>query len=600
MPTTDRRVRSYLEKNLARSRPKGSGKGREYSRESLPTETQEHLQKLELQEVLSAIPSAADTSDQVATNLPAVRPNTALVVSGPPSDQLTSAQRERDMARRLVMRTMRDLQAMLGCSKRGAAIELLKRARNGELAAVMVTKLKLAADERGRLQGEAEGLPSVVTLCRWARTQAAGRSLAPLPSKLPDLSVRGWYRPFFALTDRPQKPTLRWAHEQLLAAWRPEWADAPGNPPPSYDAVVYAYNKRSKVDRLKGRHTGSALRSKMFFHKRTYEGMAPGTEVHADGWTTHFTAPDPKTGSYVTYEVWHFHDVATRFVPPMAVGMTENTDVILQGLERCIRVLGVPCIWQTDHTSSVKNARVKGEDDHAGLDDRLGLTVVHPQTVGNSQANGIAENFNTWLDRESRELATYQHPSRMDSGSFVRVRRITNAMVREAHNPAERARLRAAAMQAGKGIVFDTHAEALAWLAGKADKWNNHPHRELPRVRDEATGRMVHMTPRQSLDAAIAAGWEPVALTEAELVEEFRPHLRKKVTRGTVTPYGGMRYHHPDLAHHEGEEVLVAVARRTQARGDRVRGAQGARHQRRADRRCGVGRAGRGGLAGQR
>lgn len=562
MPSSEFGCREWLKKNLANTRPKVRGKGREYSRESLPAETQQYLQALDLQEVLSAIPEgASDTPAAAGANLPAVRSGSDLVVSGPPSDQLTAAQRERDLARRLVVRTLRDLQATLGCSKRAASIDLLKRARNGELPAVMVAKLKLAADERGRLQGEAEGLPSVVTLCRWARTQAAGRSLAPLPSKLPDMSVRGWYRPFFALTDRPQKPTLKWAHEQLLAAWRPEWADAPGSPPPSYDAVVYAYNKRSQIDRLKGRHTGSALRSKMFFHKRTYHGMSPGTEVHADGWTTHFTAPDPKTGAFVTYEVWHFHDVATRYVTPMAVGLTENTDVILQGLERCIRVLGVPCIWQTDHTSSVKNARVKGEDDHAGLDDRLGLTVVHPQTVGNSQANGIAENFNTWLDRESRELATYQHPSRMDSGTFVRVRRITNAMVREANNPAERARLRAAAMQAGKGIVFDTHADALAWLAGKEEKWNNHPHRELPRVRDDATGRMVHMSPRQSLDAAIAAGWKPVLLTDAELVEEFRPHLRKKVTRGTVTPYGGMRYHHPHLAHHEGEEVLVAVDR---------------------------------------
>lgn len=75
------------------------------------------------------------------------------------------------------------------------------------------------------------------------------------------------------------------------------------------------------------------------------------------------------------------------------------------------------------------------------------------------------------------------------------------------------------------------------------------------------TGRMEHMTPQQSLDAAIAAGWQPVALTEAELVDEFRPHARRKVTRGTVTTRGGARYHHAELAHLEGEEVLVAEDR---------------------------------------
>lgn len=563
MPGTERGCLKWLEKNLAISRLKVRGKGREYSRDSLPAETQAHLQKLDLQEVLQALPAAATAAaDTPAPNLPALRANQAVALHGEVSHQLTDAQRQRDLARRLVLRAMRDLQAALGCSVKSAAEEIHRRHRSGELPAVLLLKLQQATDDARQRYGATAGLPSVNTLRRWAQLQAEGRSLAPRPGNLPDLSVRGWYRPFFALTDRPQKPTLKWAHEQLLAAWQPEWADAPGAPPPSYKAVVRAYNKRSQVDRLKGRHTGSALRSKMFFHKRTYAGMAPGTEVHADGWTTHFTAPDPKTGAYVTYEVWHFHDVATRYVTPLAVGLTENTDVILQGLERCIRVLGVPCIWQTDHTSSVKNARVKSlDDDHAGLDERLGLTVVHPQTVGNSQANGIAENFNTWLDREARELATYQHPSRMDSGTFVRVRRITNAMVKAADRPAERARLRAQAMKLGKGIVFDSHADALAWLDGKTAKWNAHPHRELPKLRDEATGRMVHMSPQQSLDAARAAGWQPVALTEAELVEEFRPHLRKKVTRGTVTPYGGMRYHHPDLAHHEGEEVLVAVDR---------------------------------------
>ena len=560
MPGTSRGCLKWLEKNLAASRRKVRGKGVEYSRLSLPQETQDHLQALELAEVLERPPSPdpRPPANPAPQTLPALRQTTALAAPQDSAD-LTARQREVDLARRLVVRSLRDLRDTLGCSRRRAAIEIRTRARNGQLAPVMVAKLKLATDARGRQADGCDDLPSVVTLSRWDRDHAAGRSLAPKPSTLPDLTIRGWYRPFFALTDRPQKPTLKWAHEQLLGAWRPEWAFPAGSAPPSYDAVVYAYNRRSQVDRLKGRHTGSALRSKMFFHKRTYHDMAPGTEVHADGWTTHFTAPDPKTGAYVTYEVWHFHDVATRWVPPLAVGLTENTDVILLGLENCIRELGVPCIWQTDHTSSVKNARVL--DEHAGLADRLGLTVVHPAEVGNSQANGMAENFNTWLDREARELATYQHPGRMDSGTFVRVRRITNAMVKAADRPAERARLRAEAMRVGKGIVFDSHAEAVAWLEAKRQKWNAHAHRELPKVRDEATGRLVHMSPQQSLDAARAAGWEPVALTAAELAEEFRPHLRKTVTRGTVAPYGSMRYHHADLAHHEGEEVLVAVDR---------------------------------------
>jgi putative transposase len=564
MPTTDRGVRARLEKNLPASRPKGSGEGKglEYARDSLPEETRQYLIDQETKAILQS-DSEIQAQDQAyeehrAARQVAIREGRSLGDPRPPVET-TVAQRQCDLDRRLVLRALRQLQEVHGCSVKAAATLLLDEARAGRLTPVMVAKLKGATDGRGAggKAGPGDGLPSVMSLRRWEAADRAGHSLAPRASRVVDLRVRGWYAPFFALTDRPQKPTLRSAHDQLLKIWQPAWADEPGGAPPTYEQAVYAYSKRSRIDSLKGRHTGSALRAHQFYRKRTYHGMTPGTEVHADGWNTHFTAPHPKTGQFVTYEVWHFHDVATRYVPPMAVGLTENTDVILQGLQLAIRELGVMCIWQTDHTSSVKNQQVL--DEHSGLADRLGFTVVHPVAVGNSNANGIAENFNTWLDREARELATYQHPQRMDSGTFVRVRRITNAMVRAAHQPAERAALRAQAMRIGKGIVFDSHQEALDWLESKRQKWNAHAHRELPRVTDEVTGRLRHMSPAESLAAARVAGWEPVMVQEAVLVDQFRPHLRKKVTRGTVSPYGGMRYHHPELAHHEGEEVLVAV-----------------------------------------
>lgn len=569
MPTTERGVQLWGKKNLTGSRSKKRGKGLEYSRDSLPAETQEYLDAQDRQAVLQQLlpaPEPTPAAPPAPATALATRPQTpppralATPAAAPAEPDTTAEQRQRQLARLLVLRTLRQLQDVEGCSTRQAALLLLQHARAGQLAPALVSKLREACDERGAGgKAAADGLPSRVTLQRWDRAEREGRSLAPRASAELSLAVRPWHRAFFALTDRPQKPTLKQCHEQLLASWRPEWADTAGAPPPSYDMARREYEKRSQTDRLKGRHTGSALRSRTFYRHRTYAGLAPFTEVHSDGWTSHFTAPHPVTGQYVTYEIWHFHDVATRYVTPMAVGTTENTDVILQGLQNCIRVGGVMAVWQTDHTSSVKSQRVMEE--HSGLADRLGISVVHPAEVGNSQANGMAENFNTWLDRQARELATYQHPHRMDSGTFTRVRRITNAMVRAASQPAERAALRAKAMKLGKGLVFDSHAQALDWIAQLEARWNNHPSRSLPKLRCPATGRLVHMTPRQSLDAAIAAGWEPMRLPETVLVDQFRPHLRKKVTRGTVTPYSGMRYHHADLAHHEGEEVLVAVDR---------------------------------------
>jgi putative transposase len=547
----------WCEKNLAVTRGKLRGKGLEYSRASLPVETQEYLADKEIQASIEYLPHTAPSGKQTQ---PDNQPGRQVTPSALPPVPPTDAQKLCGLARMLVLRALRDIEEIQGCSTRRAAHQLLARARAGELTPALLSKLQQACDERGRNPADAanaDGLPSPGSLQRWARQHAQGHDLTPRASAVPSLGVLAWYRPFFALTDRPQKPTLKQAHEQLLAAWRPEWAATPGGLSPGYDAVVRAYNKRSKLDQIKGRHTGSALRAKTLYMKRTYHAMAPFTEVHSDGWTTHFTAPHPVTGQFVTYEIWHFHDVATRYVTPLAVGQTENTDVILLGLQNCVRVGGVPAIWQTDHTSSVKNQRVM--DEHSGLAERLGISVVHPAQVGNSQANGIAENFNTWLDIQARELATYQHPTRMDSGTFVRVRRLTNAMVRAADRPQERALARERAMRMGKGIVFDSHAQAMDWIVGQAQRWNNHRHRELPKVQDPHTGRWTHMTPQQSLDAAIAAGWEPMKLPDDVLLEQFRPHLRKKVTRGTVTPFGGMRYHHSELAHFEGEEVLVVV-----------------------------------------
>lgn len=464
---------------------------------------------------------------------------------------LTAEQRTQLTARRVVLAQVKNLTQRDALTTTAACQVLLDQAAAGLAPADLLTMLQAARSPRGR--PSANGLPSLRALQAWLGQEATGRGIAPRPTAAA-LAVRPWHAVAVELRQRPQGSTLAWLHEQLLAHWQDGWGS-----PPSYSALARFFREQfSKTDQIKGRYTGSELRARTFYQHRTSAGLRPFQEVHADGWTTHFTAPHPISGEFVTYEVWHFHDVATRYLTPLAIGLTENTDVILAGLRACVEFGGVPSIWQTDSTRSVKNDRVKN-DLQAGLSQRLGISIVHPQTVGNSQANGIAENFNTWLDRQARSLATYQHPSRMDSGTFTKVRRLTNAMVKAGPGTPEREHQRQLAIRLGKGIVFDSHTEAIDWLRSLEDRWNDKPHRSLPRVRCALSGRQVHQTPRQALEAARAAGWQPVALSEAELVDAFWPHLKKRVRRGTVTPYNGQRYHHPDLAHIEGDEVMVAI-----------------------------------------
>lgn len=470
-------------------------------------------------------------------------------------DGSTPADRDQERARGRVLDALAKLQADTGCSQEAALITLITSARAGLLPAVTVAALRMARDNRGRKSATADGLPSDRSLKRWLAKERKGESLRAKKPEA-DMEVQPWYALAVALKQRPQKPTYKWIHEQLVEQWDAAW----GAEPPSYD-VVYRFfrDKFSQFEQLKGQHLGSSLRAHMFYQHRSAAGMAPFVEVHADGWNTHFTAPHPVTGEFVTYEVWHFRDVATRFVTPPSIGLSESFEVIAKGLENCIRVGGVPAVWQTDSTGSVKNDRMK-LDPVTSIAERGGITIVHPQEVGNSQANGICENFNTYLDRESRELATYQGAG-MDSLALKRVKKITEKMVKAARagDLATRDQMKREAERAGKGLVFESRDHAVAWINSKIDKFNDTPHSSLPKIADPMTGKRRHQTPREALHEAQAAGWQPVLMDEASLIDLFRPHLRKTVRRGCVSPFGGQRYYHAELPHWEGKEVQVAI-----------------------------------------
>lgn len=397
------------------------------------------------------------------------------------------------------------------------------------------------------------------TLNKWISIYKETGLYAPLKhQKL--LRIEAWHAQAIALRQSPQGRTKRWIYDQLVA-------QLGESAPSSYDVLCSFFrNDLSAIDQLKGRHTGSALRSHKFYQHRTSEGLVPAMEVHADGWNTHFTAPHPVTGEFVTYEVWHFHDVATRYVTPPGLGLTEKFEVIAKGLENYIRVFGVPLIVMTDSTKIIRGSARFTKDPVRSIEERVGCTITHPKEVGNSQANGICENFNTsYLDKRSRELATYQSKGQMDELTFKRVGKLTAAMVKAANagDLAERDHKKREAERMGKGLVFTSHAEAVEWLNRIHFEYNDKPHRSLPKVRGD-DGRLRHQTPAEALAQHRANGWEPAlmgetqAAHEAFLVDTFRPRVIVKVTRETVTPYGRMRFRNADvLGHWNGKEVVV-------------------------------------------
>lgn len=390
------------------------------------------------------------------------------------------------------------------------------------------------------------------TYFKWVAVKKARGVPAPLKREK-DLRVKPWHAAAITLMQRPQGTTFRYVHDTLSAEF----------PYLSYDMITRFFSDEfSKIDVLKNRWTGSALKTHQKFNLRKTDDLLPWDELHMDGWATHATFPHPVSGHFVTYEIWHAHDMATRYTPPVSIGLTENFEVIAGCIENAIRFGGLIRTIQTDSARVIKNSKAMKTDPHIALANRFGFTLVNAKEVGNSQANGTPENYNQTLDRACRELATYQGKG-MDTLTYKRVRKITEKMVKAQHggHEEEQAQLKLEAEKMGKGLVFTSKQDAVIWINNQIDKTNNRPHRALPKIKDATTGKLRHETPTEALKRFVDAGWQPIKVDEEILIAEFRPQIKQKVYRQMVKPYGDMYYEHDALNHRNGEEVVVIFDR---------------------------------------
>jgi putative transposase len=479
-------------------------------------------------------------------NTPAKGGNSALTQAAPQrslSDYRTS-QREHDLAIRTVMRWLENYPG-----SRAKALAALNQGHHDQTLDRPLVYALAHCRQKNSGKATTAAVLTQNTVDKWlARYKKQGDYIPQVREK--DCHVKAWHEPALALYLRPQKPSIA----SIAQALQPSYPDL------SYDQLYqFLRHDLSRLDVIKGQNTGMQRREQLYSRRRSHADMAPWDEVHADGWNTHFTAPHPVTGEYVTYEVWDFHDVATRYVPPLSIGLTENTEVIAKGIENAIRDYGVMAILQTDSTKIVKNNKKFSGDPILSLSDLVGFTIVHPKAVGNAHANGIAENWHSWIDKEARVLSTYQAKN-MDSLSLRRTQKLTAKLVkaRAAGDLDAIADLSKDIAKTSPGLLFETHEQAVEWLEGIRVKWNNKPHSSLKKIKDPATGRQRHQTPQDCLNEFVANGWQAIRIDESQLIDLFRPRKKIKVRLGVVKPYGDMRFRHPDLDHWEGQEVVVA------------------------------------------
>ncbi|WP_306603878.1 Mu transposase C-terminal domain-containing protein [Azonexus sp.] len=559
-----------------------AGRGLAYPASSLPKAIRETVQDWATRKLFKGLPevASAPVSAMVVTKPLAIRAPIS-------AEQADAEQLICQQARLCILASLRKAVASGQAKSESAAIDAwLTILVNGEATPQQVFWSALANDKNGfryevsyatgtpvaiALEGqEIETFAAKLTkrsLQRWLAQWKEDGDNALIPGKrTPDMTFPGWAPYFLAYMQRPQKPTMKSAYEamekQLKAdGWKPHSGagTVKAKEYPDYSTVTKWYNaKYSKLDAKKGRNTGSALNPFKFHHVRSAEGMVPLQEVHSDGWSTKFYAPHPVSGKWVTGEVWHSHDVATRkaYVHERAIGLSESTTVIMGSLYAVCIEDGEPLFWQTDNTGAVKNDRVEF-DPVASMAARRSIEIVH-NIPGNSQANGIAESFNRYLQERAKELATYKGDGQ-DSKTQIRIHKITNKLTKAASaaDAAEFDRLRAEAQKVGCGVVFSCWADAVAWVKQVVAEFNDMPHRSLPKIVCPTTGKRRHQTPNERLADFVADGWERKPLSGEELIDAFRVHEVKRVTRGCVQIMG-QRYHHADLDHHNGEDVLVA------------------------------------------
>lgn len=535
----------------------------EYNIAVLPPETRQALLAKQVQAVTL---EHAETTSESALSVPTKRTRAMRLVPG--RDELDHRQRLVRDARQLLVNLVKTITTRTGMNLKRACVHLLDMAAAGELSNAQLLALAIA-NTKGCLNWAVkleDGFPvaiplpgqdlqasachtSLRSLQRWFAEHKDRGSDALAPGKREaDTSIKGWVPYFLAQMQRPQKPSI-------ADSWREMCKTLPAEiKPPSYDAVYRWYTQKySNLDKRRGRHQGSARNPHEGYITRTSEGMAPMLEVHSDGWGTHFTAPHPESGKYVKLEVWHTHDVATRYVFPPSIGFSESMLVIMECLRNTVAFGGVPAVWQTDNTGSVKNDRVSF-DPVTSIQARMGVHIVH-NLPGNSQANGICENFNQYLDSRARHLATYMGRD-MDSLAAKRVLKLTQKLVKAETREARQA-LVAEAEKAGAGHLIQSYEEACALICQWVDEYNHRPHSALPKITDPVTGKRRHQTPAEAWQAHVANGWQPIPVSTDELADLFRAHETRRVRRGRVTLYQ-QDYYHPELEHHNGDEVQVA------------------------------------------
>jgi putative transposase len=414
------------------------------------------------------------------------------------------------MEARAVLLAEIDRLVMSGIGRSKAVEALVEMAGTGALSPILQGLVPVA-------NARSNGSRSLTraTLYNWlkARDAAAGNVVALAPTTPPESPVPDWAPTFMKLWGLPSKPGMA----EILDDHWPQ-----GVAKPSYDQVRRFIKRLDALTKNRGRMGPRALKALQAYVARDVSELWPGAIFIGDGHTFKAEVAHPIHGRPFRPEVTSFLDAYTRKWVGWSVDLVENTWAVADALRHAVVTNSCCDIVYYDNGAGAKNAT--WDADCTGLAARLSITKLH-SAPWTSQSRGIIERFNSSvLHKAARWLPTYMG-QRMDKEAKDRAFKITRAEIKAT----------------GASRLLPAWADFRAFIDELMAVYNARPHASLPLI--VAEGKRRHMSPNEAWAKAIAEGWNPDPISEAEATDLFRPALKRTVKRGLVELFGNAYYH---------------------------------------------------------
>jgi len=262
----------------------------------------------------------------------------------------------------------------------------------------------------------------------------------------------------------------------------------------------------------------------------------PGSVYAADGTTWDREVEHPIHGRPFKPELTTVIDAHTRRVVGWSAGLAEGWQATIEALRHACAAC-IPAIFYSDRGSGYINEKMDGEI--TGFLARLGVTPMRALPY-HSWAKGNVESFQKQWITLAKRAPTYTGRD----------------MDKEARLLAFKTTRREVALF-GQSRLLISWADFLGEVGDFIEKYNNRPHRGLPRIRDAQTGVKRNLTPNEMWAKAVAErGFEPIVPAEEEMHDLFRPY-EIRMARRCCVQLGTNTYFDVALDPFHEKEVMV-------------------------------------------